>query len=180
LGARLAAAGAAGAAVASLAAAACGGGQAQEGGGGRGSGGQAGGGRGGPTAVEVAVVVPRTVTETREVTGTLAPQREARLLAQLEGAVIRVRVEEGDRVAAGALLAEFDPTVQEAELSAARTRARTARLAADRAARLLALGAASRAEQESALAALRDAEGSSPRRARGSPTRRCEARSRAW
>jgi multidrug efflux pump subunit AcrA (membrane-fusion protein) len=57
------------------------------------------------------------------------------------------------------VIAEFDATVQEAELTAARSRLRTARAAAGRAERLLALGAASRGEQEEAATALREAQG---------------------
>jgi membrane fusion protein (multidrug efflux system) len=139
---------------------ACGGdagGQKGGGAGGGGSRGGEGGGGGRPApAVEVVVAAPRTITETREVTGTLAPVREARLVAQLEGAVLRVRVAEGDRVRAGQPLADIDATAQRAELDAARTRARVADAAAQRAARLLALGAASRAEQEEATAARRE------------------------
>ena len=124
----------------------------------RGGGGEGGGGRRAPV-VEVVPVAPRTVTETREVTGTLAPAREARLLAQLEGAVVRVLAEEASAVREGQVIAEFDATVQLAELTAARSRLRTAQAAAARAARLLALGAASRGEQEEAATALREAQG---------------------
>jgi RND family efflux transporter MFP subunit len=136
---------------------ACGGRTDEKGGGSGGNGGQGGGKR--PVAVQIVTAAPRTVAETREVTGTLTAAREARLLAQLEGAVTRVLVDEGDRVRAGQLLATFDNSVQAAELGAARTRARVARAAADRAARLLTLGAASRAEQEEAAAQVREAAG---------------------
>jgi membrane fusion protein (multidrug efflux system) len=84
--------------------------------------------------------------------------REARLLAQVEGAVNAVLVEEGDAVRRGQPLVRLDATIQEAEASAARSAAATARADLDRTRRLVQLGAAAQATLEQSTTQLREAE----------------------
>jgi RND family efflux transporter MFP subunit len=76
--------------------------------------------------VPVVVASPRSarVTEELRLTGTLTAERSARLSPLVDGLVARVRVDAGDRVAAGAPLLELDAAV--AKLALERVRAGTA------------------------------------------------------
>jgi membrane fusion protein, multidrug efflux system len=76
-----------------------------------------------PRAVAVAALEmsPRDLTLALDVTGHIEPIREYRVASRMAGILRDVRVEEGRRVAAGAVLARFDLAEQQAELSRART-----------------------------------------------------------
>jgi RND family efflux transporter MFP subunit len=89
-------------------------------------------------AVPVAVVVPRVaqVTEELRLTGTLTAERSARLSPRVDGLVARVRVDAGDRVAAGAALIELDSTVAALALERAKAGSAEARARSEEALRL--------------------------------------------
>lgn len=72
-------------------------------------------------AVAAVEVVPRDLSLTLELTGSLEPIREVRIAARTNGILRQVLVEEGRRVATGTVLARFDVAEQQAELSRART-----------------------------------------------------------
>jgi RND family efflux transporter MFP subunit len=72
-------------------------------------------------AVAAVEVVPRDLSLTLELTGSLEPIREVRIAARTSGILRQVLVEEGRRVATGTVLARFDVAEQQAELSRART-----------------------------------------------------------
>jgi len=77
-------------------------------------------GNGKPTLVTVTPVLERTVQEERTFVGTVITRRTVRVGAAASGRVLRVLVEEGQRVEANAVLAELERDVIEARLAAAR------------------------------------------------------------
>jgi membrane fusion protein, multidrug efflux system len=104
-------------------------------------------------AVAAVQLAPLDLSQQIQVSGTIEPIREIRLAARMGGVVEQVRVEEGSRVAAGALLARFDVAEQRAELARARAQLEQARAAYERARQLVARELASGAEYEDARAA---------------------------
>jgi membrane fusion protein, multidrug efflux system len=72
-------------------------------------------------AVAAVEMVPRDLSQTLQVTGSIEPIRELRIAARMSGILNEVRFEEGRRVGAGTVLARFDVSEQQAELSRART-----------------------------------------------------------
>jgi RND family efflux transporter MFP subunit len=83
----------------------------------------------------VAIVASETLASGPAISGALAPEREATIRAQVPGAVMRVLVDQGSRVAAGTALAQIDDrTLRDAFLSA-RSGFSTAQNAAERAKR---------------------------------------------
>src|SRR3972149_7916226 len=58
--------------------------------------------------VEVAKIEQGDVSRTVEVSGTVVPARSAEVVPKISGRVVRVLVEDGDRVAAGQALVELD------------------------------------------------------------------------
>jgi RND family efflux transporter MFP subunit len=70
-----------------------------------------------PVAVGIAVVEPKPVDRTSEYVATLRSRRTSDIRPQVEGIVTRIVVRSGDRVAAGAPLAQVDPLKQEATVS---------------------------------------------------------------
>ena len=82
-----------------------------------------GGGRGredrGPTPVEVATAELKTAARSVTVAGTVEPIRTVGINSQLPGALLRVNVEEGDRVGAGQVLASIDSRELQAQLEVA-------------------------------------------------------------
>lgn len=112
-------------------------------------------------AVEVVTLVERPVEQTSEFIGTIRSRRSTTVQPQVEGFVTRILVRSGDRVDAGAALAEIDPRMQQAavaNLESQRTaREADLRYAEQQAARmttLLEAGAASKVELEQAQTAL--------------------------
>ncbi len=69
----------------------------------------------------VAVVEERTLSSGPDISGTLRAKREAALRAEVAGAVLEVRADAGERVAAGQLLARIDDTALQQSLVAARS-----------------------------------------------------------
>ncbi len=69
---------------------------------------------GGPPPANVVLDAARleTLTQYREVTGRLLPHRRAVLAAEEAGKVVSLALEEGDKVMAGAVIAEIDDSVQ--------------------------------------------------------------------
>jgi RND family efflux transporter MFP subunit len=85
----------------------------------------------------VAVALTDTLRSGPPISGTLGADREARIRAEVGGAVLETLAEPGERVAAGAVLARIDDaTVRDAALSA-RSGVAQAALAAEQAAREL-------------------------------------------
>lgn len=82
--------------------------------------------------VEVARIEQGDVSRTVEVSGTVVPARSAEVVPRISGRVVRVLVEDGDRVAAGQALVELDASDQRNDLAQteAAVAAAEARLAA--------------------------------------------------
>jgi RND family efflux transporter MFP subunit len=105
---------------------ACSGGGAGAGGGAQAAqapgGGSAGGAAGSARALPVAAspVVRRDLARSVQVAGAVEPVRVIGVNSQASGTVLAVHVEEGDRVAAGELLAQLDGREAEAQLARAR------------------------------------------------------------
>lgn len=141
---------------------ACGGGQPD------GAGGAPGAGRGGaPGGVPVDIVTLelRPIEDISEYVGTVKSRRSTTIQPQVEGFLRRIAVTSGQRVAAGAVLAEIDNAPQQAAIAALQsTRAARdadatfARQQAQRTKALLDIGAVSLAEAERADATLKAAE----------------------
>ena len=96
-----------------------------------------GGGRGGPGAglpvpVEVSVAELGTAARVISATGTVEPIRSIGINAQVGGALLRVAVEEGDRVSAGQTLAEIDSRELDAQLASAEATLEVAKRVAER------------------------------------------------
>lgn len=64
--------------------------------------------------VAVEVATRRAIRSDLELTGTVAPERTARLAAQVEGEILSLAAREGDRVRAGQVLVRIDPSRLEA------------------------------------------------------------------
>jgi RND family efflux transporter MFP subunit len=107
----------------------------------------------GPEAI--AVVAVDTIESGPAVQGTIAPEREAKLRAQVGGNVLAVLVEQGQAVSAGAVLAQVDDRTFKDAFLAAKAQLTSAQNAADQASRELAR--AQRLLKEGAVAE-RDAE----------------------
>jgi membrane fusion protein (multidrug efflux system) len=154
--------------------AACSGSPAPESGGGGGGGGMGGGfggpgggggrprGGGGPqiTPVEVALVERTSVANTSLVTGLLEPIRTVAVNAQLGGALLDVRVEEGTRVRVGDVIAQVDARELEAQVRAAEAQLAFASSTARRSAQLFSQQIITAVENERDQAALASAEAS--------------------
>lgn len=78
------------------------------------------GGSGGPTPVAAVEVAPRDLARTITVTGPVEPIRTVQVSAQTGGTLLTVRVQEGDRVKVGDLLAELDSREITAQLGHAK------------------------------------------------------------
>jgi RND family efflux transporter MFP subunit len=106
------------AAVAALAVSACSSGDATQGG----SPGASQGGPGGPPPVTVAVapVERRTLARSVILTAPVEPVRSIGVNSQMTGTVLRVTVQEGDRVTPGTVMAQLDTRETEAQLARAR------------------------------------------------------------
>ena len=74
-------------------------------------------GAGGPVTVSLAVLASKPVDRTSEYVATLRSRQTSEISPQVEGIVTRILVRSGQRVAAGALLAQVDPLKQQATVS---------------------------------------------------------------
>jgi RND family efflux transporter MFP subunit len=74
-------------------------------------------GGGGPLPVTLQVMAPKPVDRTTEYVATLRSRRSSEIRPQVDGIITRILVRSGDRVAAGAALAQIDPLKQEAAVS---------------------------------------------------------------
>lgn len=110
---------------------------------------------------ENVTVAERTTLATGPiVSGSLVPDREAAIRAEVGGPVLAVHAEEGERVAAGQLLALIDDSAIQAQVMSARSAVASARTEAQRAARelertttLVAAGALAERDLEAATTA---------------------------
>jgi membrane fusion protein, multidrug efflux system len=145
------------------------GGPGAAGGGQRGGGGQGGfggfGGPGagrpsGPTAVEVQPARRGSVAREATVAGVLSPIRSVGVNAQLSGALLTVRVEEGDIVRTGQVLAEVDSRELRAQVRSAEASLALAKSTAERSAALYKDRVVTAAEHERDQAALEAAQAS--------------------
>jgi RND family efflux transporter MFP subunit len=68
-------------------------------------------------ALEMTVLKPQTLRRTVKVIGTLYPQRQAQLSSQVSGRIEEVRVQPGDSVVAGEVLAQVDVETLTLELA---------------------------------------------------------------
>ena len=140
-------------------------GQRQQGGGGGGFGGGGPGGPGGanrgpagPVAIEVATVTRGSLAREATVAGVLAPVRSVGVNAQVGGALLSMRVEEGDQVRQGQVLAEVDSREIRAQLRSAEASLTLAKTTAERSATLLKDRVVTAAENERDQAALSSAQ----------------------
>jgi RND family efflux transporter MFP subunit len=99
----------------------------------------------------VAVVTSETLASGPAVSGTLAPEREATIRAQVAGPVLAVQVDQGTPVRTGTVLARIDDTTLRDAFLSARSGVTTAQNTAERAKRDL-----ERAERLSAAGAIAD------------------------
>jgi|TARA_R110002124_G_scaffold278486_1_gene450470 RND family efflux transporter MFP subunit len=76
---------------------------------------------------ELSVLAPQTLQQTIRVIGTIAPARQAQLSAQVSGRIETVRVQPGDSVSKGDVLAQIDVETLTLELQQARSNADSAR-----------------------------------------------------
>jgi membrane fusion protein, multidrug efflux system len=76
----------------------------------------AGGGGGAAIPVEVAEVVKRDIADLLQTTGSLEAEQEVDVVSRISGPIVELRVEEGDRVRAGGLLARIDDRELRAQL----------------------------------------------------------------
>jgi membrane fusion protein (multidrug efflux system) len=140
------------------------GGQQRQGGGGGGAGfggpGGPGGMRGptGPVAIEVAAVTRGALAREATVAGVLSPVRTVGVNSQVGGALLSMRVEEGDVVRAGQVLAEIDSREIRAQLRSAEASLALAKSTAERSAALLKDRVVTAAEYERDQAAFASAQ----------------------
>jgi RND family efflux transporter MFP subunit len=83
--------------------------------------GQAGGPGGPPSAIPVKwqTVASRTVTDSTQYVGNLEAKRRVQLAPRIEGRILRIFVDSGDRVAAGDKIIELQPTREQEDVRAA-------------------------------------------------------------
>jgi RND family efflux transporter MFP subunit len=113
-------------------------------------------GRGAANRETVVAVVPaelRDLARTVTVTGPIEPLRTVSVNAQMAGILLRVLVEEGDRVRSGQLMAELDARETSAQLERARAVLANAEAAFQRAQQLSANGLSTQAELDAARSA---------------------------
>jgi RND family efflux transporter MFP subunit len=116
-------------------------------------------------AENITVVTMEELSSGPAISGSLAPERDATIRAQVPGAVMKVMVDQGSRVASGAVLAQIDDrTLRDAFLSArsgfttAQTNAERAKRDLERSERLAQAGAIAERDLEQARLASTSAE----------------------
>lgn len=105
----------------------------------------------------IALVKKDTIRSGPQLSGTLVPEREAKLRAEVSGAVLQTAVEQGERVSTGTLLGRIDDAAVNDQAVSARSSVAQAQVAVDQAAKelqraktLLAAGAIAERDQEAA------------------------------
>ncbi len=105
----------------------------------------------------IAVVKADTLRSGPQLSGTLVPEREARIRSEVSGAVLQTMVEQGQRVTAGTTLGRIDDAAVNDQAISARSSVAQAQVAVDQSARelqrsktLLAAGAISERDVEAA------------------------------
>jgi membrane fusion protein (multidrug efflux system) len=93
-----------------------------------------------PVPVSVAAVETGTVSSYIRSTANLVPDNEVKVLADSDGRIARLLVDEGDWVAKGQTLATLDPEATGIDLSKRQAKAENARLVYERGERMLAEG----------------------------------------
>ncbi len=89
-----------------------------------------------PIPVEATAIETGDISSYISATANLVPESEVRILAEWEGRLYKLNVEEGDRVAKGQVLAELARQDGEIALNKAKVKSSTSRLAYERAERL--------------------------------------------
>jgi membrane fusion protein (multidrug efflux system) len=108
-------------------------------------------------AVTTAKALQQTWNPTLYSVGTLTAENGVTLSAEVAGTVARIDFESGAKVAAGTLLAQFDVSVEEAQLRAAEATAELARLSAERVRELRSRDTLAQSELDAAEAQLKQA-----------------------
>ena len=114
----------------------------------------------GPVAIEVQPVVRGSLAREATVAGVLSPVRTVGVNAQVGGALLSMRVEEGDVVRSGQVLAEVDSREIRAQLRSAEASLALAKSTAERSATLLKDRVVTAAEYERDQAAFASAQAS--------------------
>ncbi|MEA5444932.1 efflux RND transporter periplasmic adaptor subunit [Gammaproteobacteria bacterium AB-CW1] len=109
------------------------------------------------TPIAAVEVTPRDLSRQISLSAAVEPYTRIRLASRASGLVQTVFVEEGDRVEAGALLAQLDMSEEEAELERASARREEAELEYERTASLLERGDVTEVEYQRARTELRAA-----------------------
>lgn len=89
-----------------------------------------------PVPVQVVEVKVGPLIETLPLTGTITSERTAALSPRVSGLVLKVNVDAGDRVSAGDVLIELDPTLAKLDLNRAQAALNEAKVALNEAKRL--------------------------------------------
>lgn len=105
-------------------------------------------------SVQVLTVRPGQMPESLELSGTVAPVRQALLTTRISGLITRLRVEEGDAVQAGEVLVEVDARDLSAQVSQAQAGTLTASAASRQAEAALETAGAAVAEARARLRGL--------------------------
>jgi len=111
-----------------------------------------------PVSVEVARVSVEPLVETIQTVGSLRPDEAVTVTSEIAGRVAKIAFSEGQKVAAGDLLVQLDPSILRAELARARSELTLARANHDRNTRLARDGMASPRARDESLAALQAAQ----------------------
>lgn len=125
------------------------------------SGGFGGFGGGEPEAavpVEVTPVVRRPISSFLETNGTLEAENDVELVARTAGPIVELRVEEGDKVRTGDLLARIDPAESRARMEVSRVTLQERELAYNRAKELYESALLSKEAYDQALSAYESAQ----------------------
>jgi membrane fusion protein (multidrug efflux system) len=111
-----------------------------------------------PTAVTTYKAESATWNPSVNAIGTLAPVEGVTISADAEGTIVKIFVENGATVKAGAPLLELDTSVELAQLKAAQSRSKLAKLQSERSAELISKNTISQAELDASRAQLDQAD----------------------
>ncbi|GJQ20681.1 MAG: cation efflux system protein [Bacteroidia bacterium] len=100
--------------------------------------------------VEVEAAREEPIAASVTATGTITPKEEVKIIAQAEGKITHIAVEEGDRVTKGQVLIRLDATILAAQTKEAEANVEDAKANYDRLSRLVKTGLVSEQEYEQA------------------------------